>query len=361
MEQTEQIKDVVNVLWQKRKSLLQWGLGILILSALLSLLLKNYYQATTTFYPASQDLNKPDQLFGNATKEMEFYGTSQDLDRLLTICNSSTLKDQLIREFILYPHYEIDSTDRFAHYKIRKHLTKLMNVTKTKYDAIDLSIEDVDRELAAQMTNRAREIVNTDAHALISSRLKELGNTYLTSIQEKQKLINTLSDSLALLRKKYPIYNIESQTETLSRIATEATNELAGEKARYEALKKSNAPKDTLMYLAAKISGLETQVKTINSQNNQSFSLQNFNEGYPKIFSLMTGVERLQRQVNDDNVKYQQTLNTIAASPNAIITVTEAEIPTYKSRPLRSVLIIGVTILSVLLLSMYYLMRHYWK
>ena len=105
MEETEHIRDAIRIIWGKRKTILQWTALVFICSALLSLLLKNYYQATTTFYPASLDLSKPDQLFGHSTHEMDFYGSSQDLDRLLTICHSNEIKDQLVRNFNLYQHY----------------------------------------------------------------------------------------------------------------------------------------------------------------------------------------------------------------------------------------------------------------
>ena len=98
-----------------------------------------------------------DQLFGHSTHEMDFYGSSQDLDRLLTICHSNEIKDQLVRNFNLYQHYDIDSTGALANHKIRTKLDKLMTIIKTKYDAIDLSIEDKDKILAASMANAARK------------------------------------------------------------------------------------------------------------------------------------------------------------------------------------------------------------
>ena len=58
MEETEHIRDAIRIIWGKRKTILQWTALVFICSALLSLLLKNYYQATTTFYPASLDLSK---------------------------------------------------------------------------------------------------------------------------------------------------------------------------------------------------------------------------------------------------------------------------------------------------------------
>ncbi len=361
MEESEHIKDAVQVIWRQRRPILKWSLAVLLLTTILSLGLKNYYKATTTFYPASLDLAKPEQIFGQATKEMEFYGSGQDLDRLLTICQNNEVKDQLIHEFGLYEHYQIDSTQPLSRHKIRKKLSKLLEVNKTKYDAIDLSIEDQDKELAALMTNRARNIVNSFSHAMIVRRLSDIAKTYETSINEKQNLIHSLSDSLGRLRKKYPIYNIDAQTESMANIATEATNALAGEQARYELLKQKKAPKDTLMYLAARIKGLETQIKSINgSDANQAFNLENFSQGVSKVSALLTSLDRLQGQINEDRIRHQHTQNAIASDPHAVITVSVAEVPDYKSRPKRSVLVLGATVISMMALAGYYLLKHYW-
>ncbi|MBK8282141.1 MAG: hypothetical protein IPK94_18935 [Saprospiraceae bacterium] len=355
MEETEHIRDAIRIIWGKRKTILQWTALVFICSALLSLLLKNYYQATTTFYPASLDLSKPDQLFGHSTHEMDFYGSSQDLDRLLTICHSNEIKDQLVRNFNLYQHYDIDSTGALAHHKIRKKLDKLMTIIKTKYDAIDLSIEDKDKILAASMANAARNYVNAASSQLITTRLMDVVRTYQSSIDDKQRRIDLLDDSLMFIRKKYPIYNIDAQTESMISIATNVSNDLSGEQARYEALKKSGAPRDTLMYLSARIKGLESQLKSINS--GESFNLTNFNEGVSKVSSIEQAIERLQSQINEDRIRHQQTVTTIESGALSLITVNQAEVPIYKSRPMRSILVLATTFLSFVSLCLYYLLK----
>jgi len=363
MEEPEQIKDAIKIVWDNKKPILSWSIAIFITTAIASLFLKNYYQATTTFYPASLDLTKPELIFGNSTKEAEFYGTGQDLDRLLTICQSNEIKDHLIAQFGLYRHYKIDSLQPLAHHKIRKKLNQLMDVVKTKYDAIDLSIEDQDKILAAQMTNTARELVNQSANQLIGDRLKKVAVAYQNSIAEKHILLQTLNDSLVQMRKKFPIYNIDAQTESLSTIAAQVGNDLAGELARYESLRKSNAPKDTLMYLRARIKGLETQWKSITQSvpGTVSFNLENFNEGVSGIQSLDLTIERLQTQMNEDRIRYQNTLNTAQSGAPSLITISQAEVPIYKSRPRRSMLVLAATLFSFLSLSLYYLLKPYWR
>jgi tyrosine-protein kinase Etk/Wzc len=359
MEQQDQIKEAVHILWNRRRSILSWTAMAILLAAGLSLLLKNYYKATTIFYPASQDLAKPDQIFGHSQRQLEFYGTGEDLDRLLTVCAGNELKDQLVAEFDLYTYYRIDSSKNLARFKIRKKLHKLMEVSKTQYDAIELSLEDTDRSKATLMANRAREIVNQNAHALITRRLQEMAQLYEKSIQEKTVFIQTLSDSLGRLRQIYPIYDIKTQAETLGNLVTALQNQLVGERARYEALKGSLIKRDTLLYIAARIKVLESQVKNLEDPKSAGLNLRSFNEGVARIAALESAIERTQGQVNEDKIKYQNTLNTIQSGAHAVITVSAAELPDYKSRPKRSLLVVAAGLLTLITMSLYYLMKHY--
>lgn len=363
MEEPAQIKDAIRIVWDNKKPILGWSIAVFIITAIGSLFLKNYYQATTTFYPASLDLTKPELIFGHSTKEAEFYGTGQDLDRLLTICQSNEIKDRLIARFGLYQHYKIDSLKPLAHHKIRKKLNGLMEVVKTKYEAIDLSIEDQDKVIAADMANAARDLVNQSANQLITDRLDKVATAYQNSIDEKQNLLRVLHDSLVQLRKKFPIYNIDAQTESLSTIAAQVGNDLAGELARYESLRKNNAPKDTLMYLQARIKGLETQLKSITKSvpGTVSFNLESFNEGMSGIQSLDLTIERLHIQMNEDRIRHQNTINTSQAGAPSLITISQAEVPIYKSRPRRSMLVLAATLFTCLSLSLYYILKPYWK
>jgi len=90
MEQQDNLIGVLRTLYKWRKPVGYVCLIAAIGSAILSLLLlDNYYQSTTTFYPASSDLAKPNQIFGLATEDVSYYGEEEELDRLMTIAKSS--------------------------------------------------------------------------------------------------------------------------------------------------------------------------------------------------------------------------------------------------------------------------------
>jgi len=83
------------------------GLG----SIVVTLLMPNYYEASTTFLAASPDQSKPEILFGGGTIESQYYGNKHDSARLLTLAESKEVVQSLVDSFELYEHYDIDPDD----------------------------------------------------------------------------------------------------------------------------------------------------------------------------------------------------------------------------------------------------------
>ena len=173
MNNNENLIGVIATIFKWRKPIIYLTLFAAVLSIGISLLLPNYYSSTTSFYAASTDLAKPEMIFGLTGKAMEYYGADADIDRLLTIAESNELKDYLVDSFNLLEHYDIDTSDIKSGFKVREVLDELYQVKKTKYDAIELTVEDKDRVFAANMVNAARDKINDFSTALIKeSKMK---------------------------------------------------------------------------------------------------------------------------------------------------------------------------------------------
>ena len=123
MENNDNLIGVLVTLFRYKRPILWATLATAVGTALISFLfLDNYYKSTTTFYPLSSDVFKPEQMFGSSQKDMEYYGREEDVDRLLTIAQSGELYDFLIKKFNLYQHYKIDTTSEQAAFKVREAL-----------------------------------------------------------------------------------------------------------------------------------------------------------------------------------------------------------------------------------------------
>ena len=309
----------------------------------ISLTLSNYYKASTTFLAVSPDQSTPQSLYGTGQLKTEYYGNKNDIDRLLTIAQSSELLNYLIDTFNLYEHYEINPDRPKAGFKVRQKFLGLYEVTKTKRDAIELSVEDKDRELAAAIANAARNKIDQIAKNLIISGQNKTIKSYQENILSKEQQLKILSDTLAVLRKHYGIYNMSGQSESLTQQLSETESKLIRNRAKLEAMKSTpGISRDTIKLLQASVSGEEKELASLNEK------MDLFNEGFSVVGILERQYFESNLTLSEDKERLKQVLATAQSDIPSLIIVEQAETPLIKSRPKRSILVLGAGLLAFL-------------
>ncbi len=345
MNSQDSLVDVLAVLWKWRKKIIWTTAAVAIGSVLLSLTLSNYYKSTTIFFAASTDINKPEQVFGLTNKATRFYGDDFDNDILLTIASSSELIQFLIDSFHIAEHYDMKMNTSKRQFKLEKKFRSNLEVLKTKFDAISLSFEDKEPEYAAALANAARNQIGKITLNLIKSSQKQRIELYKGSIQEKTVELAMISDSLQALRKRYNIFDLESQGELLSTLATQAESELAGTRAALAKYRTMPRQRDTVQVLTAKVASLEKKLQAVlGNEGNSIFSLKLLREGMAVTEILMMRHERLSKQLDNEKEKLRQINTVYASNAPTIILAEKGEIPKVKSRPRRSILVLAATL-----------------
>ncbi len=342
MEQRENLLDVLKIFFKWLTPIAYLCLGIGIGTAAISLLLDNYYESTTTFYANSIDQAKPGQIFGTSTKDVEFYGDDRDNDRLLTIAESNELADYMIQTFDLYTHYDIDPTKERAAFNVRQKFNKYYTVIKTKRDAIELSIEDVDKELATKMVNAAREKVDELAVAIVKGQLQNLRTSLEKNINEKASSLKIIGDSINSLKSRYEIYNTESQGEVFATQILSTDAQLARQTAKLNALKATGAPKDTLNKVAASIAGYKGELEMLKKRNTS------FNKGQSQLIVLERSQKDMSNKLGQERVQLNQLLTAYDSEISAINLIEAGGIPLIKSRPKRSLIVISAVLITAI-------------
>jgi len=344
MENKENLLGVVATLLKWRKTIIRICVITFIGTILISLLLPDYYESTTTFYAASPDLGMPDPV-GEFERDKDFYGEDTDNDRLLTIAQSNEMAEYLIKKFDLYAHYDIDPTQRKSKDKIMKRFFGLYNVEKTKYEAIEIAVEDKDSTMAARIVNEAREHVNLVAQDLIKhGHWKKLEATE-ASMRNKESELKLMGDSLYRVREKYKVFNTGTQGEVMVQMLSSKKSKLLSAKARRAIFKNQSisGAQDSVVYLNVQISGLQEEVKIL------SEDLTLYNTGMSLVNALEGQHEEATDQLGIDRERYKQ-LKSIHASYIPTIHLVEAgDVPYIKSRPKRAIIVISATLIAFIL------------
>jgi uncharacterized protein involved in exopolysaccharide biosynthesis len=351
MKESYNLLDVLKTLYKWRKPILYVTVGAAVLSLVISLIIPVYYKSTTTFYAASQDLFKPEKVYGNSNSEMYYYGGGEDIERILTFGQSTELADYLIDQFNLYDHYKIDPESFRAEYKVRKKLFGLFTLIRTKYDALELSVEDTSPPMAANIANEAREKINYDLSQIIKNSQKNVIESFSASIADKELQLKQILDSLTYFQQKYGIYNPDAQTEYLSTRVTSIETDLAQMNARLESFKSigGSSVRDSIINLTALISGMESESELLTSPESESkYNLKRFNEAKGKIEILNDMYRKATNYINNDKEKLKVYQSGYDLAVSAIHVVEQAEEPLVKSRPKKSFVVISSTLAALL-------------
>ncbi len=354
MEQKDNLLGVLSTLFKWKKQIIYVCIIAAVGSVIISLFLDNYYESYTTFYAASPDQALPEPV-GIESGDRKYYGEPEDIDRVLSIAESNEIATYLITKYNLYEHYDIDTTHRLAPHKVNKAFRTHYNVKKTKYDAIEISVEDKDPILATQMVNDARQKVEQIAQNLIKNTMEIKINTYKQAIIDKNNELEVIGDTLIAVRNRYGVYNTITQSEGLSNYITKVESSLSREYARRGILaNNSSINRDTIAMIDAMIGGMEKQLIALQDL------MFNFNQGVSKVEVLEQIHEEARDQMSLDKERLKQLEAIKNSHINTIFIVEVGEVPLYKSRPVRSIICIAavfiafvLSVIAILILDVY--------
>ena len=336
MEDKHNLLGVLSTLFKWKK----WIIIICALAAvgsiLLALMQDNFYESSTLFYAANHDLAKPDPV-GTVPSTRHYYGSGEDMDRIMTIAQSKEIANYLIDHFDLYTHYNIDSTSKTAPFAVRFRLGGLYNVTKTKHDAVKISVEDKDPQMAADIANAAREKVNEFAQQMIKESQARQIASIESNIADKEKTMQILSDSLRNLQKQFSVVDPWAKGNQLQRLMTKTHTDLVAMQAGLKILEKypDNVDPDTLVVIRADIQGLEKKQELIDQQ------LALLRTGASQTESISIFLKHLKDQISLDIQRLQQLRSAYKAAFTSIHLVEKAPVPIVKSRPHRTIIVLA--------------------
>ncbi|GDX48547.1 hypothetical protein LBMAG25_13650 [Bacteroidota bacterium] len=188
--------------------ILRWKKPILILCALATItavivsdphIIKPKFKSTSVFFAASPNMTSSQTLF--VDNNAEYFGSSDDIDRLLSIANSAPLKSYIVHKYKLFDVYKIDSANtEYPNYKVMKELEENYTAFRNDKGAVEITVFDTDKERAAIMCNEIVAKVDEMNNNIILENKRRILAIYNTKINEKQEQIKVLNDSIVSVK-----------------------------------------------------------------------------------------------------------------------------------------------------------------
>src|ERR1041385_7592713 len=153
--------DIFKMLARFRKPLIIVGVVSLVASAIFSgpAFIKPKYKSTAILYPTN----------------LIAYSQESPTEQMIQLLQSADIRDQLIRGFNLYQHYEIDSVrNPFHRSELIKMFEQNVSVSKTEYESAVITVYDTDPIIAAAMVDSMIHDMNLKARTLQRVKSQEL-------------------------------------------------------------------------------------------------------------------------------------------------------------------------------------------
>lgn len=177
------------------------AIGTLIGSSIIALILPVYYTSTTVIFPVKlgqAPVNETAFRRGNISD----FGETGEAEQALEILNATSLMDRIIFKYDLFTHYEIDSSQIAALTFVRKVYQGNVNIKRTKFNSIQITVRDKEPQMAAQMANSIAAYLDTIKYEMVKSRANELVSNLEIQHAKQKTLIDSLQKHIDQLTQR---------------------------------------------------------------------------------------------------------------------------------------------------------------
>lgn len=206
------------------KIVLKWKTRILIFTIIAILssvvitmptIMPPYYKSKMVFYvsnPVSTDRAAlfNEQEFGGVS----MFGGKEDVNRFLSILNSSPVSLSLIRKYDLGKHYKIKANDSSLYfYYTQKEFDGNFDAIRNDLGAIVVSIIDTDAKLAAKMTKDIVSLSDSIYRSILTENKSAVLRLIDKQIEEKKSAQDIHADEvlkLSTIRDQYVVSNSDA-------------------------------------------------------------------------------------------------------------------------------------------------------
>ena len=215
--------DFFTFLWKYRTPILVITILGMVASIVISLLITPKFAADVVLYPSnSSSVSKTlisTQWVGN--KDILSFGDEEETERLLQILQSDRIRNQLVKKFNLFEHYEIKPNEKYRETRLQNKLKKNVSFRKTEYMAVRIRVLDRDPVIATNMANTIAVLLDSTITILQKEKAVKAFNLVKKEYLNLQKEVSQLQDSLEFL-SNLGVYDVSSQSRGLNEAFAEA-------------------------------------------------------------------------------------------------------------------------------------------
>lgn len=209
---------LLQFMWKWRKWLLIVCVATFFVSAACSFLVRPRYKSTALLYaPRTSSVSKillNEQNY-NERLEIKALATVDETEQMLPFLNSVAIKDSLIEKYNLPEYYNINIDKKGGKTKLYKTISNCMNIKRTEYGAISVSISDWDPQRAYNMTLDVVRWLDTIKNSVERERAVAAYTILQNQLDSVERAIADVNDSICEIMK-HGVFDVKLQSERLT-------------------------------------------------------------------------------------------------------------------------------------------------
>lgn len=357
----------LGILWNRRRLILAITGVIAVLSVVLSLLMPNYYRASSRLLlPEAGGSGGLASILGNlGSAAQSLLGASGgDYVRYMAILESRNVLEGVVNHFDLIRVYEYEDSDTPMEDAIDDLADYVELYVDNEYDFLSIEVIDKDPQRAADMANfmvGELDRVNNE----LSSRTAGNFRQYVEErYAESQTLRSNLLDSLRSFQQRFGVFDLQAQTEAFfDQVASLRVATLEAE-IQYEAMRSQLGAQNTT------VKGLQEVVAASNRKYQAALSGREavlpIPQGQvPDVVRAFLDIE-MERTIQEKILEFvapmlEQARFEEQRQKEAVQVVDPAVPPVKKDSPKRSVIVLASTLSAFILVVLYVLLSAWWQ
>lgn len=212
--------NLIVYLYSWRKPLIMVTLIAAVVAAIFSapFFIEPKYESTVTVFPTTTNsLSKAllPQKFASRGQDILEFGEEEQAEQLLQILNSDEIRNQIIVQFNLVEHYNIDTNGSYVRTQLYETYADNISFRRTEYMSVEINVLDTDPVMAADIANAIVILLDNAKNRIQKQRAQQGLQIIEGEFLALKSEVKQLEDSLTLLRYK-GVHDYETQSSVLS-------------------------------------------------------------------------------------------------------------------------------------------------